>query len=114
MTRRAAVLLVVVLAAPVAAQNRYKPGPTADGHPDLTGIWEMRGTANWNLEGHTGLAEEGNPAALTFPRRSAGYPLQGIPDCPNWDIWLLFPRSTSSLPDRQIYPASAVREYGSA
>src|SRR2546427_3995639 len=54
MTRRAAVLLVVVLAAPVAAQNTYKPGRTADGHPDLTGIWEMRGTANWNLEGHTG------------------------------------------------------------
>src|SRR5206468_4015907 len=25
-----------------------------DGHPDLTGIWEMRGTANWNLEGHNG------------------------------------------------------------
>src|SRR6266571_5115987 len=60
------------------------------------------------------LCEEGNPAALTFPRRSAGYPLQGIPDCPNWDIWLLFPRSTESLPDRQIYPASAIREYGSA
>src|SRR5438093_2529763 len=60
------------------------------------------------------LCEEGNPAALTFPRRSAGYPRQGIPDCPNWDIWLLFPRSTSSLPDRQIYPASAVLEYGSA
>src|SRR5437867_11347461 len=54
MTRRAAVLLGVVLAAPVAAQNTYKPGRTADGHPDLTGIWEMRGTANWNLEGHTG------------------------------------------------------------
>src|SRR5881296_2454529 len=36
MTRRAAVLLVVVLAAPVAAQNTYKPGRTADGHPDLT------------------------------------------------------------------------------
>src|SRR2546427_12249187 len=54
MTRRAAVLLVVVLAAPVAAQNTYKPGRTADGHPDLTGIWDMRGAANWNVEGHTG------------------------------------------------------------
>ncbi len=54
MTQRAAVLLVVVLAARVAAQNTYKPGRTADGHPDFTGIWEMRGTANWNLEGHTG------------------------------------------------------------
>ncbi len=50
MTRRAAVLLAAVLAAPVAAQNTYKPGRTPDGHPDLTGIWEMRGTANWNLE----------------------------------------------------------------
>ena len=54
MTRRAAVLLAAVLAAPVAAQNTYKPGRTPDGHPDLTGIWEMRGTANWNLEGHNG------------------------------------------------------------
>src|SRR5439155_3108171 len=54
MTRRAAVLLAAVLAAPVTAQNTYKPGRTPDGHPDLTGIWEMRGTANWNLEGHTG------------------------------------------------------------
>ncbi len=61
MTRRAAVLLVVVLAAPVAAQNTYRPGRTADGHPDLTGIWEMRGTANWNLEGHTG--DPGVPAS---------------------------------------------------
>jgi len=54
MMRRAAVLLVVVLAAPVAAQNTYRAGRTADGHPHFTGIWEMRGTANWNLEGHTG------------------------------------------------------------
>src|SRR5437762_3305301 len=56
-TRRvlgAAVLFVAVLAAPASSQSTYKPGRTADGHPDLTGIWETRGTANWNLEGHAG------------------------------------------------------------
>ena len=45
MTRRAAVLLAVVLAAPVAAQNTYKPGRTPDGHPDMQGMWARRGVA---------------------------------------------------------------------
>lgn len=50
----AAAYLVIALSTSATAQNTYKPGRTADGHPDLTGIWEMRGTANWNLEGHRG------------------------------------------------------------
>src|SRR5678815_319648 len=30
-----------------------RPGRAADGHPDLSGIWQAMNTANWDLEDHS-------------------------------------------------------------
>jgi len=51
----AAVFFAATITVPSAAQNTFEAPRTSYGHPDLTGIWEMRGTANWNLEGHSGF-----------------------------------------------------------
>lgn len=40
----------------------YVPPPTADGQPDLQGIWQVVNTAAWNIEDHHG--ELGVPAGL--------------------------------------------------
>ncbi len=61
-----AVLLAIGLAVAAAAQRGANPpripavhvasaysGPrTPDGKPDLNGIWQVLGTAHWNLEAH--------------------------------------------------------------
>jgi hypothetical protein len=53
----AAIMLVVVVllaAMPAAAQTGSSGVPrTANGHPDLNGIWEAVGTADWDLEDHS-------------------------------------------------------------
>lgn len=42
----------------LAAATSFAQAPRAsDGHPDLSGIWQARGTANWDLEDHA--AERG-------------------------------------------------------
>lgn len=59
-TTAAAGLLAAVawLAAPAAvAQERggpYRTPRTADGHPDLQGVWQVRNTAHWDLQDHAG------------------------------------------------------------
>ena len=59
-TISAAGLLAAVawLAAPAAAaQERggpYRAPRTADGHPDLQGVWQVRNTAHWDLQDHAG------------------------------------------------------------
>jgi hypothetical protein len=55
------VLTMGVLAgqAPTAA---YRPKRTANGRPDLNGIWQAVNTANWNLQAHS--AKPGPIAAL--------------------------------------------------
>jgi hypothetical protein len=48
---------VAVLLAPANAQNQtYKAPRTADGKPNLNGIWQAMNTANWDLQGHAAQA----------------------------------------------------------
>src|SRR5665213_1521389 len=47
----AAVMFLFVAGVPLAAQS-YKAPRTADGHPDLQGIWQVMNTAAVNLEDH--------------------------------------------------------------
>ena len=49
--------LTLLLALILAAANVSAQVPrAADGHPDLTGIWQAMGTANWDLEDHASEA----------------------------------------------------------
>jgi len=64
----ATLIVVAVQSAPAQApsaraQSRADALPrTADGKPDLNGIWQVFGSAHWNIEPHS--AEEGRPAGL--------------------------------------------------
>ena len=52
-----AVLCFLSLAAPSMAQvSSYRAPRTADGKPDLNGIWQALNTADWDLEGHAAAA----------------------------------------------------------
>lgn len=48
-----AAAFAVTLAAQPAAP-RYRPPRLANGKPDLQGVWQVRNTANWNLQAHGG------------------------------------------------------------
>jgi hypothetical protein len=44
-------------AVPAAAQSSgYKAPRTADGHPDLNGVWQALNTANWDIQDHSAAA----------------------------------------------------------
>src|ERR1700689_2350175 len=48
------VALLLLSAAPAAAQIApYRPPRAADGHADLSGIYQAVNTANWDLEDHS-------------------------------------------------------------
>src|SRR5688500_7904588 len=48
-----AAVIVLVLAATLTAQTpAYRAPRTADGRPNVTGIWQALNTANWDLQGH--------------------------------------------------------------
>ena len=54
-----AVVAVLALAAkPASGQGQitYKAPRTADGKPNLNGIWQAMGTAHWDIEGHAARA----------------------------------------------------------
>ena len=62
-----ALVLAVATEAPTSAQARggsppYRAPRAADGHPDLTGIWQAVNTANWDLQDHP--ARQGPVTAL--------------------------------------------------
>src|SRR6266850_1583315 len=46
------------------AASAYNGPRTPDRKPDLNGIWQVLGTAHWNVEAHS--ASEGVPAGLSF------------------------------------------------
>jgi hypothetical protein len=59
-------LTIGMMGAAVAQSAASQPSPykaprTADGHPDINGIWQALNTANWDLQGHA--ASQG-PAQL--------------------------------------------------
>jgi hypothetical protein len=48
-----AMVLLSLAALPAAGQTAaYRAPRTADGKPDLNGIWQVLNTANWDLQGH--------------------------------------------------------------
>jgi hypothetical protein len=47
-----ALLMLAVIPSPSQVQAPYKAPKAADGHPDLGGIWQYMGTANWDLQDH--------------------------------------------------------------
>ena len=55
-----AAVLPIAAQAPATAPSGYRGPRTADGKPNLNGIWQALGTAHWNLEAHT--ADENVPA----------------------------------------------------
>src|SRR5689334_6162328 len=70
----AAVILLLALI-PASGQNTaYKAPPTADGKPDLNGIWQAVNTANWDLQDHSAAA---GPVA-TLGAAGAVPPGQGV------------------------------------
>lgn len=48
----AAATLVLAGAFPRAAEGQYAARRTPDGNPDLNGIWQVVGSAHWDLEAH--------------------------------------------------------------
>jgi hypothetical protein len=49
------VIVTLLLLAPLhAAAQTYSPPRTRGGHPSLQGIWQVRNTANWDVQDHAG------------------------------------------------------------
>lgn len=53
---RSLVVGAALLALASAATPSERLGRAADGHPDLSGVWEALNTANWDLEDHSAAA----------------------------------------------------------
>ena len=54
------VIAAILLIMPVAGQApAYKAPRTADGKPNLNGIWQVLNTANWDLQGQRRASRPG-------------------------------------------------------
>jgi hypothetical protein len=71
-TATAALLLTL----PVAAGPLTQAPKAADGHPDLSGVWQALNTAHWNLEPHTSAY----PVVLELGAQFAVPPGLGVVD----------------------------------
>jgi hypothetical protein len=58
--RRAFVLLIASASVATAQSASYRPPRTADGRPDLQGIWQVMNAAAWDIQDHN--ASHGIPA----------------------------------------------------
>jgi hypothetical protein len=56
MISKAMIAAILLLGATPAQSQTYKAARTADGKPDLNGIWQAIGTAYWDIEGHAAQA----------------------------------------------------------
>lgn len=61
MQLRMAALFCLGAISAAAQTPAYKPPRTADGRPNLNGIWQAINTANWDIQGHA--AEAGHIVA---------------------------------------------------
>lgn len=59
MAAAAGVALLLTASQGASQSSTYQPALTADGVPDLNGIWQTIGTAHWNIQDHA--AYEGLP-----------------------------------------------------
>src|SRR5262249_18381659 len=73
--RLLATAALALLAAPVLADGVLEKFPrAADGHPDLSGVWQALSTAHWNLKPHVSAY----PAILELGAQFAVPPGQGV------------------------------------
>ena len=74
MSSRIVGLALVAVVAAVAQPAVYKAPRTADGHPDLNGVWQALNTANWDIQDHSA----GPPALAALGAEGAIPPGQGV------------------------------------
>ena len=67
-----AVAATAAVVAGQAANPAYKPPRTPDGQPDLQGIWQVRNTANWDVQSHGRLLELAENQGRGQGRRDRG------------------------------------------
>jgi hypothetical protein len=53
-TKTAIAIIVLLLVQGIGLGQTYTPPRTRGGHPSLQGIWQVRNTANWDVQDHAG------------------------------------------------------------